>query len=104
MTTTFILFPSAGGSKTTIISSQWSDFCPAYSPDGTTIAFVSNRSGSNEIWAMNLQTKKFRQITGSTGKWIYENSGKIEWSASGKKILFTSNADVLNTLYTVDIN
>lgn len=96
--------PSTGGSKTTIISSQWSDFCPAYSPDGTTIAFVSNRSGSNEIWTMNLKTRQFRQITGSTGKWIYENSGKIEWSASGKKILFTSNADTLNTLYTVDTN
>ena len=96
--------PSNGGSRTTIISSQWSDFCPAYSPDGTTIAFVSDRSGTNEIWTMDLPTTKFRQITGSTGKWIYENSGKIEWSASGKKILFTSNADTFKTLYTVDIN
>ncbi len=95
--------PANGGSKSTIISSQWSDFCPAYSPDGTAIAFVSDRSGTNEIWTMHFQTKKFRQITGSTGKWIYENSGKIEWSASGKKILFTSSHDALNTLYTVDI-
>jgi Tol biopolymer transport system component len=85
--------PSVGGSKTTILSSQWSDFCPVYAPDGTSIAFVSNRSGASEIWTMNLKTKKIRQITGSMGKRIYAYPplGKIEWSASGNKILFTTN-------------
>ena len=53
---------------------------------------------------MNLQTKKLRQITGSNEQWVYVNWGKIEWSASGDKILFTSNSDNLFTLYTVDIN
>lgn len=96
--------PSAGGNRTTIISSQWSDFCPAYSPDGSTLAFISDRSGIYEIWTMNLQTKKLKQITGSTGKWVYENSGKIEWSATGNKILYTSSEDSLTALYTVDIN
>ena len=53
---------------------------------------------------MNLQTKKLRQITGSTGKWVYENLGKIEWSASGNKILYTSSEGAITNLYTVDIN
>jgi len=53
---------------------------------------------------MNLQTKKIRQITGSTGKWVYENSGKLEWSALGNRILFTTNEGSNNTLYTVVIN
>lgn len=96
--------PANGGNKTTVISSRWNDFCPAYSPDGITIAFVSDRSGSNEIWTMNLLTGKFKQITGSTGKWIYENRGKIEWSATGNKILFIGDAGAVNTLYTVDVN
>ncbi len=96
--------PSSGGNKSIIVSSQWYDFCPAYSPDGMTIAFVSNRSGLNEIWTMNLQTKKLRQITGSTGQWIHVNPGTIEWSASGNKILFTGIANDFFTLYTVDIN
>ena len=96
--------PTIGGSKTTIVSSQWNDFCPVYSPDGTTMAFVSDRSGINEIWTMNLQTKKLVQITGSTGKGVHENAGKIEWSSLGNKILFTSFIDSFLTLYTVDIN
>ena len=96
--------PANGGTVTTIVSSPWSDFCPAYSPDGTTIAFVSMRSGSKEIWTMNLATGKLRQITGSTGQPVYENAGKIEWSASGRKILFTGYAGSSLTIYTVDIN
>lgn len=96
--------PATGGNLTTILSSQWSDFCPAYSPDGKTIAFISNRSGINEIWTMNLQSNKLRQITGSTGNLVYENLGKIEWSASGNKILFTGYEGALNALFTVDIN
>jgi len=95
--------PSDGGSRTTILSSQWSDFCPAYSPDGSALAFISDRSGIYEIWTMNLETKKLRQITGSTGKWVYENLGKIEWSASGNKILYTSSEGALTNLCTVDI-
>jgi Tol biopolymer transport system component len=96
--------PTAGGSRTTILSSQWEDYAPAFSPDGTTLAFVSNRSGVNEIWTMDLQTRQLKQITGSSEKWVYTNPGNIEWSASGNKILFTSASNDFWTLYTVDIN
>ena len=94
--------PSTGGSPKTIVSSPWDDLCPAYAHDGNTIAFISNRSGNNEIWTMNLKSKQLRQITGSTGKWIYENSGKIEWSAQDDKILFTGYSGNLKTLFSVD--
>jgi Tol biopolymer transport system component len=38
---------STGISLTSIVSSPWGDFCPAYSPDGTTIAFISVSSPEN---------------------------------------------------------
>lgn len=94
--------PSTGGSRTILVTSPWEDTCPAFSPDGTLIAFVSNRSGSNELWTMDLKTKKLNQITGK-GKWIFETPGKIEWSKLGDKILYTSYSDNFKTLYSVDI-
>lgn len=94
--------PSSGGSLDTIISSQWNDYAPAFSPDGLEIAFISDRSGSNEIWSMNLQTKKLRQITGSYEKWVYDSW--LDWSESGDKILFTGTSDDFYTLFTVDVN
>ena len=36
---------------------------PAWSPDGSQVAFVSNRSGSNEIWAVNIDGTNLRQWT-----------------------------------------
>lgn len=96
--------PSGGGTRTIVVSSPWNEVCPAYSPDGTTIAFVSNRSGMNEIWTMSLENNILRQITGSTGKTIYENSGKIEWSSSGDEILYTSNEGSYYTLYAVRVD
>lgn len=95
--------PSGGGSKTSVVSSPWNELCPAYSPDGTSIAFLSNRSGTNEIWTMSLQNNTPRQITGSTGKTIYENLGKIEWSSSGDEILYTCSEGNYYTLYAVRV-
>lgn len=36
---------------------------PAWSPDGSQIAFVSNRSGTNEIWVVNRDGTNLRQLT-----------------------------------------
>jgi len=50
--------------------------CPSASPDNNSIAFVSNRSGNNQIWVYNLSTKLFRQITGSKGTNLNTDWGK----------------------------
>jgi Tol biopolymer transport system component len=31
----------------------WNNAAPAWSPDGTQIAFITDRNGSYEIWVMN---------------------------------------------------
>lgn len=62
-----------------IIISQWWDVCPAISPDNNQIAFISTRSGTNQLWVYDITTKKYTQITGDTGDYVDANWGKIEW-------------------------
>lgn len=71
-------------------SSKWS-------PDGRTIAFVSDRGGQDEIWLMNADgTGEPRQLT--TGGDTYKYN--ILWSPDGSKILWN---DKMLRLSYVDV-
>ncbi len=44
---------------------QTGNMHPAWSPDGSQVAFVSDRSGTSEIWTINLDGTHLRQLTHS---------------------------------------
>jgi hypothetical protein len=79
--------------------------CPSISPYKTCLGFISNRSGTNQIWAYNLITKLYRQITGSKGDNLNTDWGKLKWM-NDKKLLYTgySVKDSKETIFTLDIN
>jgi Tol biopolymer transport system component len=56
--------PAEGGDAVALTQSSGIalNFHPAYSPDGTTIAFVSDRFGQNNIWVMNADGRNPRPI------------------------------------------
>jgi Tol biopolymer transport system component len=70
------------------IASTRNDSRPAYSPDGTRIAFESGRSGSEEIWISNADGLQTVQLTSFGKGW----AGSPAWSPDGKQIAFDSNA------------
>jgi Tol biopolymer transport system component len=92
------------GQTEAIIKSAWFDTCPSLSPDGKKIAFISDRSGSNQIWLYDLNSGLWKQITGCNGDYVNRDWGKLEWTGNGE-ILFSgySYADSKETLLTVKI-
>lgn len=60
------------------------NFQPAWSPDGSEIAFVSDRSGRNEIWTARLQNleDRFTKLIGSTDA----DFSHPAWSPDGTRL------------------
>jgi Tol biopolymer transport system component len=60
---------------------------PVTTPTGgsAVIAFVSDRSGSNQIWTMNIETEEFFQVTDVPG-----GACQPTWSPDGARLVFIS--------------
>lgn len=68
---------------------------PAWSPDGSQIAFSSNRSGNYDIYVMNSDGSHLRQLTSDPFASLYFIPGNADdhtptWSPDGKRIAFVS--------------
>ncbi|MEW8978257.1 MAG: S9 family peptidase [Symbiobacterium sp.] len=62
------------------------DTQPRWSPDGRHLVFVSNRSGSNQLWLLSLEGGEARQLT--------RVKGGVEspvWGPDGRLIAFLAN-------------
>ena len=59
---------------------------PVFSPDGTRIAFMSNRDGNPEIYVMNRDGSNVRRLTNHPA-----GDGSPTWSPTGTQIAFTSD-------------
>ncbi|MEA1014006.1 amidohydrolase family protein [Sphingosinicella sp. LY1275] len=74
--------PIAGGRATRIASGMPYEVQPRFSPDGTQIAFTSDRGGGDNIWIMNVDGSGKRQMTKET----FTLLNNPTWSPDGKYI------------------
>jgi WD40 repeat protein len=74
---------SADGTVTNLTNNPSSDGGPAWSPDGETIAFTSNRTGTRQIYVMNADGSGQTQLTSGS----FANAPA--WSPDGSKIAFS---------------
>ena len=75
--------PMEGGEATNISSGLAWEFQPRFSPDGTRIAFTSDRAGGENIWLMNADGSDAQALTEETFRLLNNPS----WHPSGQYIL-----------------
>ncbi len=79
------------------------DASPAWSPDGTRIAFESTIEGKRSIWVMQANGENLRRLTdgGPTGT---AADASPAWAPDGTRIAFMSDRDGNAEIYTVTLD
>lgn len=85
-----------GSGLINLTNDQASDGSPAWSPDGTKLAFVSNRSGAYDLYVMNADGTGVTQLTHDQA-----NEGRPTWSPDGTRIAFASDRDGNSEIYVM---
>ncbi len=86
--------PITGGKATALTAGIEWNFQPRYSPDGTEIAFISDRAGGDNLWLMNADGSDPRAVSDEKKNLVHNPS----WSPDGRYIVakkgFTSGRSV----------
>ena len=82
-----------------LTDSPGEDWNPAWSPDGKSLAFASNRSGTWNLFMMRADGTDIRQLTDSPGTDL-----EPVWSPDGKKLAFTSNRDGRLEVFLLEVS
>jgi len=83
------------------ISSTQVENYPAFSPDGRRIAFMSQRSGADEIWICDSDGSRATQLTSFGGSAVYGPS----WSPDSQNIAFTAvQKGMKDDIYVISAN
>ena len=90
--------PLAGGDARLLVSHASNESQPSYSPDGKTLAFVSDRTGGGDIYLLTLATGDLRRLTFDDGNDLLDG-----WSRDGQWIYYSSGSrDIAgNDIYRV---
>lgn len=98
----YVMNPDGSG-QTRLTNQSGLDWMPAWSPDGTKIAFASGRNGSDnhEIYVMNADGSDQTRLTNSPGIDLSPS-----WSPDGKKIAFSSSRDdfLTHEIYVMNVD
>ena len=93
------LLPAAGGKARRISSGPAYDVQPRFSPDGRSIAFASDRGGTENLWVCDAEGRDPRPV--STEKDAYVNSPA--WSPDGDYLVGRKRLTDTSTLGTVEL-
>jgi Tol biopolymer transport system component len=75
------------------------DIDPTWSPDGSMIAFASNRSGQRQLYVANANGKNVEQVTD-----LNNMGGRSSWSPDGTKLAFYRGPAGDRNIYVINID
>jgi Tol biopolymer transport system component/C-terminal processing protease CtpA/Prc len=85
--------PLSGGEAHLLVSHPANETRPIFSPDGTRLAFVSNRTGNGDLYVLNLGTGALRRIT------FDDAAEQLDaWSRDGRYLYFSSPAQDVGSM------
>lgn len=84
---------------TRLTSDAGNDSGARFSPDGTTIAFVSDRSGTDQVWLMKADGSDPRALTQGPAKHAWP-----EWHPDGKHLLVWSHDGGRHAIVAVTVD
>ena len=90
-----IILVNPDGGAQVRITAHANDGQPAWSPDGRTLAFVSDRDGNWEIYAINPDGSWLRRVTSDP-----HTDGLPAWASDGIRIAFRSDRSGTWAIYT----
>jgi Tol biopolymer transport system component len=93
-----LFHPASPGVKLLVSTREQTN--PTYSPDGTHIAFESNRGGVPEVWVSDSDGSNLVQISRLNNY----ATGTPRWSPDGRKIAFDSWSQGHAEVYVVDFS
>jgi Tol biopolymer transport system component len=83
--------PVTGGRATPLLTGMAYDVQPRFSPDGESIAFVSDRSGGDNLWTMRLDRTDTTQVSRGNNNLFHSP----EWSPDGEYVVVSRSSGPL---------
>src|SRR5690606_32754792 len=82
--------PVDGGDARRLTEGRSWNLAPRYSPDGASIVFISDRSGTYDVWLLQRSSGELTNIS-RAGENVYRPS----WSADGSRIFATGSRGLM---------
>jgi tricorn protease len=91
--------PTAGGKAIPLTDNVEMDDRPVWSPDGTKIAFASDRYGNNDVFVVDADGGRPKRITFNTGADVPSS-----WTPDGKSVLLQRRLDdAYRGIYSINV-